>query len=104
MQPLDALGDPAVSGGRVYRQTVYRAWCEAEPCADCGGQFPYWVIHADHLPGTVKVASPSEIARSGSLEQLTVELAKCVRVCANCHHDRTYRRLTNSEVLPTDDE
>ena len=91
------------NGGREYRMTVYRAWCEAGPCVQCGGEYPYWVMHGDHVGGD-KAAGPSEVARNGSVRKLLDELAKCVRVCANCHHDRTYRRITSTEVLPTDDD
>lgn len=81
------------TGGREYRQRVYRSWCEAGACADCGERFPYWVMGADHVDrGDGKTGNPSKIAREGSVRQLLVELSKCERVCANCHADRTYRR------------
>jgi hypothetical protein len=81
-----------MAGGREYRMTVYRAWCEAGPCADCNGSFRYWMMHADHIDHGGKTDGPAAIARNGSVRRLLVELSKCDRVCANCHADRTYRR------------
>jgi len=74
----------------------YRAWCEAGPCTDCGCEFRYWVMTADHT-GDDKLGNPSRIARNGSMGKLQEELDKCERVCANCHHERTYNR---TQVIP----
>jgi hypothetical protein len=78
-------------GGRAARMEAYRTWCEAGPCVDCGCHFRYWVMTADHTADD-KLDNPSRVARNGSMQRLMDELDKCERVCANCHHDRTYRR------------
>jgi hypothetical protein len=75
------------------------------PCADCGGQYGYWVMHLDHRPGVEKLfnvgtaysstrSKSDRFGRGEITEQMLLdEIAKCDVVCANCHHDRTYRRF-----------
>jgi hypothetical protein len=64
---------------------------EGRACADCGGIFPSFVMHWDHLPGHVKIAEIS--AMVGRRREVVIEeLAKCELVCANCHVMRTVTR------------
>ncbi len=61
------------------------------PSADCGIQYPYYVMDFDHREGETKVinlASASRMTRPKILE----EIAKCDVVCSNCHRERTHRR------------
>ena len=78
-------------------QQAFAAWCrslkENTPCADCGAILPPEAMHWDHLPGTVKEANVSDLARRGSRRRFLEELAKCELVCANCHAARTVHRL-----------
>jgi hypothetical protein len=62
------------------------------PCSDCGGVFPEWVMHWDHLPGHVKVGEVSTLVRCRRREVALEELRKCELVCANCHAIRTSQR------------
>ena len=61
------------------------------PCVDCGGRFPPECMDWDHRPGEVKTAEVGAL-RSGSLERMLAEIAKCDLVCANCHRIRTRAR------------
>ena len=84
---------------------VWDAWKVAGPCARCGRDAEALaiahgtdlrgaaaMIQADHLPHAVKVDNPSRIARHGSTAALVAELAKCQRLCANCHSATTSER------------
>ena len=61
------------------------------PCMDCGGSYPPWVMEFDHVRG-VKLFNISE-SRSRGPKGILGEAAKCEIVCANCHRERTQRRL-----------
>ncbi len=62
---------------------------EGLPCMDCGGDFPVYVMHWDHLPGFEKVDEISSMVTSRTREAVLEELKKCELVCANCHVIRT---------------
>lgn len=84
---------------RVWREAA-RAWMDSlkqgHPCADCGGMFPPYVMHWDHLPGHDKTAAVSVMVGNRSRELVLDELAKCELVCANCHVMRTVVRARRS--------
>ncbi len=62
------------------------------PCADCGEQDPI-VLDFDHLPGSDKRASVTELLQNHcSLKTLKKEIDKCEVVCSNCHRRRTAKR------------
>lgn len=65
------------------------------PCADCGENYPYWIMEFDHLTDKDFNISRSKNWRK-SLEQVKAETTKCEIVCANCHRNRTYLRLVSS--------
>jgi hypothetical protein len=83
---------------------------KGQPCADCGGSFPYYVMHPDHRPGETKLFNISDASdmrgkssynhlnskgpnsSEWSIEDLRLELAKCEPVCSNCHAVRTHKR------------
>lgn len=60
-------------------------------CTDCQKKFGYWVMQFDHVRGVKKF----DIGSFGWRSEVEVlaEIAKCELVCANCHADRTHRRL-----------
>jgi hypothetical protein len=64
------------------------------PCADCGRQFPHYVMDFDHRPGQNKCFNLSIAAGQPRLswERMEAEIAKCDVVCANCHRERTHQR------------
>ncbi|HEX8070867.1 MAG TPA: hypothetical protein VF546_13005 [Pyrinomonadaceae bacterium] len=72
-----------------HRELIRQA--KARPCADCGVQYPYYVMDFDHRDGATKSFMLSEVPRATS-KSLLREIAKCDVVCANCHRERTHRR------------
>lgn len=62
------------------------------PCADCGGTFPIYVMHWDHLPPFEKADDISSMVANRTREAVLEELKKCELVCANCHVLRTVAR------------
>ena len=78
-----------------YKRSIARAIqvAKEKPCTDCGVQYPYYVMHFDHL-------GDKEFGISGSrmnfgLTRIMAEIAKCEVVCANCHAERTHKRETS---------
>lgn len=73
-----------------------RAWMaslkEGIPCHDCGGVFPVWVMHWDHLPEFEKLDDISMMVGSRTRIAILDELKKCELVCGNCHVMRTVDR------------
>lgn len=63
------------------------------PCKDCSGRFPVYVMDFDHRPGTIKLGEVGRLAYSWTVERFMEEVNKCDLVCANCHRIRTFTRL-----------
>lgn len=66
------------------------------PCADCGENYPYWMMDFDHLQDKAFTVSDWR-SHSASLERIKEEIAKCDIVCANCHRNRTHFRARSKE-------
>lgn len=65
-----------------------------KPCTDCGQKYRYWIMHWDHLPEFEKKYNISELSSNVySKTKVLEEIEKCELVCANCHADRTYKRI-----------
>lgn len=62
------------------------------PCTDCGGIFPIFVMHWDHLPQFAKTGDISAMVANRTREAVLEEIKKCELVCANCHVMRTVMR------------
>lgn len=73
-----------------HRELIRQA--KSRPCADCGIQYPYYVMDFDHRDGKNKTFTISEVARITN-KSLWREIEKCDVVCSNCHRERTHRRL-----------
>lgn len=78
---------------RAEMRAAVRA-AKDRPCADCGGEYPSFVMDFDHVRGE-KVASIAVLtyklaATRAGLARLVAEMAKCDVVCANCHRVRTH--------------
>ncbi len=65
---------------------------KSKPCADCEGQFPFYVMDFDHREGEIKTSHVSRMIEKMNLQKLLEEIEKCDVVCANCHRIRTYQR------------
>lgn len=78
-----------------------RAWMDdlkRKPCADCGEEYPPFVMDFDHRPDEEKLFAVSAAIPMGLGERAILEeAAKCDVVCANCHRFRTFRRR---DLLP----
>ncbi len=76
------------------RQFIIEA--KQAPCADCGNDYPWYVMDFDHRHGE-KEFNLSDATHNGrSLETIKEEIAKCDVVCANCHRIRTFNDAASS--------
>lgn len=66
------------------------------PCADCGENYPYWIMDFDHLENKSFNISALVRERGCSMQALLDEIAKCEIVCSNCHRTRTHNRSKRS--------
>lgn len=67
---------------------------EGKPCKDCGECYPHYVMDFDHLPNFQKSENVSKMKNSSfSAKAIIEEIKKCELVCANCHRERTWKRL-----------
>lgn len=74
---------------------------QKSPCADCGENYPYWVMDFDHVRGEKKFNIGSYKAVVASLSMVKEEIKKCDLVCSNCHRNRTHSRMiTKGTALP----
>jgi len=113
---------PSTRDQRPYNVAYYRANRDAEiervmrrqratlellrdlrrvPCADCGGDFPPYVMDFDHRDPHMKLFSLT-VARAllKNRDVLFAEIAKCDIVCANCHRTRTYAAFMSGKLRP----
>lgn len=74
---------------RKYLQEVR----QKNPCADCGENYPYWMMQFDHLPEYEKSFNICTTTHGFSIEAIQNEINKCEVVCANCHANRTHYRV-----------
>ncbi len=78
-------GQTKIDDNRLY----VRELKEKTPCKDCGKNYPFYVMHFDHLRDKkFNIGSKNSI----SFNKLLNEINKCEIVCANCHAERTYKR------------
>ena len=81
-----------VTSRRDQRMPLIRD-AKDRPCADCGVQYPYYVMQFDHVRGEKKFNLGG--GWNNSIEAIQEEIAKCDVVCANCHAERTYQRMVS---------
>lgn len=74
------------------KRREYLKQIKSRPCADCGVQYPYYVMDFDHRDGEKKVFEMNRVGYV-SMRAIKQEIEKCDLVCANCHRERTYRRI-----------
>ena len=64
---------------------------QGKQCADCGEDYPYWILEFDHLENkSFTIGNTSE--HRANIDALKKEIEKCEVVCANCHRNRTFNR------------
>lgn len=76
---------------RLRHRALLRS-VKSRPCADCGVQYPYYVMDFDHRDGETKVFGLNSVNRM-TLPGILREIEKCDVVCSNCHRERTHRRM-----------
>jgi hypothetical protein len=74
------------------RRREFMREMKSRPCADCGVQYPYYVMDFDHREGEEKVFEMNRVSYV-TLGALKREIEKCDVVCSNCHRERTYQRI-----------
>lgn len=79
---------------KVALREIVRALKQV-PCADCGVEYPYYVMDFDHSTQHTKAFNLSESSKLGSINRVLEEANKCEVVCANCHRQRTHDRMHN---------
>lgn len=82
----------------AYRAQARELIREAKsvPCADCGVEYPYYVMDFDHLGDKEFNLGKYD---GKSIPQIKREIAKCEVVCSNCHRLRTYNRSFPNTLL-----
>jgi hypothetical protein len=78
------------------RRREFMRETKSRPCADCGVQYPYYVMDFDHRVGEEKVFEMNRVSYV-TLGALKREIEKCDVVCANCHRERTHQRIIQRE-------
>ena|ERR1700754_3099483 len=64
------------------------------PCADCGVEYPAYVMDFDHRDQSQKKAIVSLLVLQVRLAEALEEIKKCDVVCANCHRERTFKQYS----------
>ena len=64
---------------------------KTRPCADCGVQYPFYLIDFDHRDAETKMYELNAVDRM-TVKAIKCEVEKCDVVCANCHRERTFQR------------
>jgi hypothetical protein len=84
----DAQLEAREKGRKPKRDYLRRA--KSVPCMDCGILYPFYVMDFDHRDPSDKSSNVSKLVKTGTLQELIDEIAKCDVVCSNCHRERTY--------------
>lgn len=74
------------------RRKAFVREMKSRPCADCGVQYPFYVMDFDHREGESKAYELNHVDRM-AMRVIAREIEKCDVVCSNCHRERTYQRL-----------
>jgi hypothetical protein len=75
---------------------------EQTPCADCGKQYPHYVMDFDHVRGE-KVGNVADMINRNCSGGVWQEIEKCELVCANCHRCRTHSRRQQTDLADAAD-
>ena len=84
-----------VRAATVKRRNRLGEWInefKRRPCADCGGEFPPYLMDFDHVSGEKLDNICGMRMRTVSRDAIRAEIDKCEVVCATCHRARTHAR------------
>jgi hypothetical protein len=90
-----AYKDRALAHTKEARQRNrnYVDAAKSVPCADCGVQYPPYVMQFDHLGDNKDSNVSAMVNKARPIKVIQAEIDKCEVVCANCHAQRTHDRL-----------
>jgi 5-methylcytosine-specific restriction endonuclease McrA len=71
---------------------------KSNPCTDCGGTFPTYVMEYDHRDPKTKRKAISTWCASGYIKGMLEEIALCDLICANCHRIRTTKMIQEGGI------
>jgi hypothetical protein len=94
-----------VRADTVRRRNRLAEWINEfkhQPCADCGGDFPPYLMDFDHVRGQKLGDICGMRARTVSRDTIRAEIDKCQVVCATCHRARTHARRRGAEVTASE--
>lgn len=79
----------------AYKKRIQGIIREAKnvPCTDCDVRYPFYIMQFDHTNDN-KEYNIAALVSCGNISKVLAEIAKCEVVCANCHAERTYSRLS----------
>lgn len=63
------------------------------PCKDCKIKYNPWQMDFDHINDNKISSIASMIGNKSPFNKILEEIKKCELVCANCHRDRTHKRM-----------
>lgn len=78
---------------RGHKRRFIQDFKDNKPCADCGINYPWYIMQYDHVRGT-KRGNLNRLYTNHSMEEILDEISKCDIVCANCHAHRTWMSFT----------
>lgn len=84
---------------RKERNRAHIRTFKEKPCADCGVQYPFYVMQFDHVRGE-KEGDISKFVSNRQWKKALAEIEKCDVVCANCHMARSFERQPKGEDHP----
>jgi len=79
------------SDGRTKIRKFLQEYKAGKKCADCGEDYPYWMLEFDHLRDKSFTIGQFS-SKTVDLEKIKIEIEKCEIVCSNCHRNRTFNR------------
>jgi transposase len=77
--------------GRSKVRKYLQEYKAGKKCADCGENYPYWILEFDHLRDK-KFTIGQFSSKTVDLTIIKEEIEKCDIVCSNCHRNRTFNR------------
>jgi transposase len=88
--------------GRTKVRKYLQEYKAGKKCADCGENYPYWMLEFDHLKDK-KFTIGQFSSKTVDLDIIKLEIEKCDVVCSNCHRNRTFQRsLKNGDNVDWD--
>jgi hypothetical protein len=77
--------------GRNRIRKFLQEYKSGKRCADCGEDYPYWMLEFDHLRDKSFTIGRFS-SKTTNLEIIKDEISKCEIVCCNCHKNRTFHK------------